>query len=1207
MCGKGGTQTVTQQSNPDPQIKQAYLDLVDRATSVANTPYTPYTGQLVANLSPTQQQGISQLANAGQLQQPYIDQASQYAQGAVNTAAGAPNTGAFLNPYATQTAMYGFGQGNQIAGYGADQAAALQKLALDRHLPQAVSLYDISENQKETIRGYASNAANTIANYGTDQGQNVGNYATQAGADLSNLATQQGQNLADLAAAQGQGVQNYASGLAGGISRFGLPQAQALQLAAQRGQNQIADYGTGAASDINAYALQKAGAAPQFEQFSGQAVQNYQSPYTQQVIDRALGEMRHSDAMQQNDLLGRAISSGNAFGGDRAGLAAAELAKNQSQARDQTIANLLNQSYSQALGQFNTGNQQAQQAAQLGLSGLTSGSQLGLSAVNQGVQTGMQGQQAGAQLGLGALGQAAQTGLQGQQSGAQLATQGQQAGAQLGVSGAGQGAQLGLAGLGQGANLGLQAQQGGYGLGLQGSENAGALRMQGVTNAQQLAQQAAQLGVSGQQAGTQLGLAGLGAGQQGYAQAQQFGLGQQQLQTAAQAQGAAQMAGLGSQALQGGLTSGQAALAAGTVEQQQQQNQLNSAYQQFMNELSYPFQTTSYLGNVVQGTGALMGGYGSTTSPSASTASQVAGLGLGVGGLLGGLGSSGLLGGLGSGLLAFLKRGGRVDRRASGGLIPYATGRSYVPDVKMQPVRANLPAPPKPYEDTSAKDVQNSLTGLGKIAKDFKGQGTKIGDPLSITPMELGPDPVGETPAVVGETPAVGELGPIYAQGGLVPKYSAGGPFDEPPLLFADRADPVQRAIEDGTFDPAGANYSKFAPPPVQASIPLPAPRPAQAPQPRPSNDAGIVPAQSQNDAPPALAYDRSPPPVPQGGLAHREPNVFEKFADSPWMALAQAGFRMAASKNPNFAGALGEGALGGLDVLHAQRAARAKLDANPQLIDMGGKKIIRYADGRTIDLGPLTMTPYQQAQVSLQKETEKQGRYTYLGPSPDGQNSVFMDQKTGRTELRPIQIGAKPQSQKPLPTASVKDLTEKGESAYKAAEFAKTFADEYGGWKSSKIGDIANMTARNLGVGNKDAAEWWQNYARTRNVTRNKLFGSALTANETAEWEKADINPGMQPDAIRKNLKIQQDAALRAARKTATVYTKQGYDPGLIEAAIGMPISDLEGSGPAFSPNQKEESASGRKPSAEERFKQLRSEGLNKTEAYAKMKAEGY
>ncbi len=97
-------------------------------------------------------------------------------------------------------------------------------------------------------------------------------------------------------------------------------------------------------------------------EFNNANVQQYMSPYTQNVIDATMANANIEDAKQQSSLQGNAIAKG-AWGGNRADLARNDLARNQALARNQTIAGLENQNYSQALGQFNT-QQQAGLAAQ---------------------------------------------------------------------------------------------------------------------------------------------------------------------------------------------------------------------------------------------------------------------------------------------------------------------------------------------------------------------------------------------------------------------------------------------------------------------------------------------------------------------------------------------------------------------------------------------------------------------------------------------------------------------------------------------------------------------------------------------------------------------------------------------------------------------------------------------------------------------------
>lgn len=88
--------------------------------------------------------------------------------------------------------------------------------------------------------------------------------------------------------------------------------------------------------------------------FSAEELQQYMSPYTDEVVNKTMANIQQNDALQQNRIISDAIKQGNAFGGDRMGLAQAELARNQNLASGQTIAGLRDRNYSQALGEFNT-------------------------------------------------------------------------------------------------------------------------------------------------------------------------------------------------------------------------------------------------------------------------------------------------------------------------------------------------------------------------------------------------------------------------------------------------------------------------------------------------------------------------------------------------------------------------------------------------------------------------------------------------------------------------------------------------------------------------------------------------------------------------------------------------------------------------------------------------------------------------------------
>ena len=111
------------------------------------------------------------------------------------------------------------------------------------------------------------------------------------------------------------------------------------------------------AQDINAATTPLWG---ETQQFSPSNVQQYESPYTSQVLGTTEASEANTDAQQQEQLQGNAASSG-AWGGDRASVAQGILGGQQALANNQTNAGIENQGYTQAVGEFNT-----QQQAQLG-------------------------------------------------------------------------------------------------------------------------------------------------------------------------------------------------------------------------------------------------------------------------------------------------------------------------------------------------------------------------------------------------------------------------------------------------------------------------------------------------------------------------------------------------------------------------------------------------------------------------------------------------------------------------------------------------------------------------------------------------------------------------------------------------------------------------------------------------------------------------
>lgn len=229
MSKGGGTKnntTVTNQTTPNPIAQGAYQNAVNTGTNVANTPYTPYNGSLVAGFTPTQQAAFSNIGNAAGLAQPYYSQAadlirastsginpsstvgqytnsnlsSQFTDPArqlaatsgqgINPLSGQFGVQNFMNPYtqnvvtsmqalqkqqdaAQQTQLEGQAAG--AGAFGGDRAAIMQStLAGQQDLANNASLANVLQSGYGQALGAAMQTGTTNAQLGLGAGQLYG-------------------------------------------------------------------------------------------------------------------------------------------------------------------------------------------------------------------------------------------------------------------------------------------------------------------------------------------------------------------------------------------------------------------------------------------------------------------------------------------------------------------------------------------------------------------------------------------------------------------------------------------------------------------------------------------------------------------------------------------------------------------------------------------------------------------------------------------------------------------------------------------------------------------------------------------------------------------------------------------------------------------------------------------------------------------------
>ena len=365
------------------------------------------------------------------------------------------------------------------------------------------------------------------------------------------------------------------------------------------------------------------GQAVNAQQIGGQQIGQFMSPFLGSAYNAMLAGENMQNAQQASGLQGNSIQAG-AFGGDRAGIAQANLAYQQNLANAQTNANFLNTGYNQALtaAQQQQGvNLSAQQANRAALQ--TTGQNL----YNQYTGTGQAlsnlgqnifGQGTTVAQGIGNLGQ--QQYAQGMGAAAQQAALGNQAYNQY--TGTGQAlSNLGQNVFGQGTtvaqgigNLGQQQ----YAQGMGAAAQQAALGNQAYNQYTGTGQALAGLGqnVYGQQTGAAQGLAGVG--NQAFTQgattaAQQAALGNQLYGMGTGA--SQQLAALGTGAQGAALQGAQAQMGAGQVAQQTQQAGLTALYNQFLQQQAYPFQTSQFYTNAVGSLGPLYGATTTSTTP----------------------------------------------------------------------------------------------------------------------------------------------------------------------------------------------------------------------------------------------------------------------------------------------------------------------------------------------------------------------------------------------------------------------------------------------------------------------------------------------------------------------------------------------------------------------------------------------------------------
>lgn len=191
-------------------------------------------------------------------------------------------------------------------------------------------------------------------------------------------------------------------------------------------------------------------------------------------------------------------------------------------------------------------------------------------------------------------------------------------------------------------------------------------------------------------------------------------------------QGASLEGSLGNEAQNQGETAAQSMLSAGQTQQTQAQNELNVPYESYLAAQAYPYQATNYLANIAEGTGSLSGGTSTTTSPGASTASQIGGLGLAAYGLYRMFADGGAVPGGATGNTNSVSLGSGVPD-FSISLIPWNSGSQAHGSTIPQSPRPTTQNSPSLQSEIGTMGSMGGKSGLKGLGSDLKNLGSQIG------------------------------------------------------------------------------------------------------------------------------------------------------------------------------------------------------------------------------------------------------------------------------------------------------------------------------------------------------------------------------------------------------------------------------------------------------------------------------------------------
>ena len=242
---------------------------------------------------------------------------------------------------------------------------------------------------------------------------------------------------------------------------------------------------------------------------------------------------------------------------------------------------------------------------------------------------------------------------------------------------------------------------------------------------------------------------------------------------------------------------------------------------------------------------------------------------------------------------------------------------------------------------------------------------------------------------------------------------------------------------------------------------------------------------------------------------------------------------------------------------LRGQENARQQMELllrlqNAQRLQQTSEEESRYRRGQEQRQGRL-----DELRVLTELRKAGEGSFSPIY-GPEGNVTELLDTRTGRRKAleAPIEgrVGTPPPA---LPSGERKRLEELGGSLSELVGLAKSFKPEFTNAFGPQVGALENVVRQYAPIPgiDRDMPNWWRLYERVSKIpARHAEFGAALTPRESASWEKAEVNPGMDPKDIIKNVNIRAALAHIATGRSLKSASAR-FNKREVESAAGIPV----------------------------------------------------